>query len=738
MLSSLLMRSGGLVSVIHNFLSDTRTPKLDDKALQLAVKTVCSVPRHVTAERYIEAISIQLLPLLNVKRTTNSERLVTAAVKITGQLIRKHPQLSRQYLLKPMMKPFYLFMENDTRLLSAINAESSSVVHSDSAPDSAPDSDDDSDDDSVDESSYSDDGGLSKCRFISEQSLCESIEVIHKVLFGNDPDQELLSILTPVFPALFRLYCFTCTSPVNLKVAVEEIISLYFKLSDESVHVLRELILPQLDPLPSHLYFAAGETGGVEIRKQNYVDRNFAMEAECTIQLLQNLKNTELAGDLFTELLLEFEMIRQEVSENKVVMSRSQDRYMMLLHTLSLLAENLGPSILKNTKQSAMFVSTMLHSDDTESIDLSLGLLSMLLSGQVRVKAEEEISLRELIPRLTQLTQHESAQIAEMATILRVSIVTRDESYRNATHGATNSKAGSSTAGSSGISMDSISQVLSELQDPLIPIRTMGLRRLRRMVLKGYAITESHMNQVLQLFRSQLYESESYVYLAAIDGLVSLSDVLPNQIIPLLCQFFIGHSEAGKIDQSLSEEVRLKIGESLVRSAQRCGEALPKYAESIVNSCITATRDPLVGVRASALSNLGELGHMLGHALHPYVHDIVYTVYSMLLSESEPEVRRGCLFVLSWSLEGLNQKSLTVLEKELKDIYRMLKLVVDADRDELTLFHARVALGSLDNIMRTYLFGNESGQVSGSARRQVPYDLGLYKQRPLLLNNRDR
>jgi hypothetical protein len=52
-------------------------------------------------------------------------------------------------------------------------------------------------------------------------------------------------------------------------------------------------------------------------------------------------------------------------------------------------------------------------------------------------------------------------------------------------------------------------------------------------------------------------------------GLGALGDIFPEEIIPVLVNSFL--------DESLIEDTRLKLGETLVRVCERCGETLPKY-----------------------------------------------------------------------------------------------------------------------------------------------------------------
>ena len=127
-------------------------------------------------------------------------------------------------------------------------------------------------------------------------------------------------------------------------------------------------------------------------------------------------------------------------------------------------------------------------------------------------------------------------------------------------------------------------------------------------------------------------DTDSYVYLAAVQGLAALADALPGWCIPRLVALFVasatptvtttttaaaaaaataaataananatatatavGSMAAAAAPLPLSQ--RLKIGEAVVLSARRCGEAMPKYARFYVNAFVAAARERSDGER---------------------------------------------------------------------------------------------------------------------------------------------
>lgn len=125
-------------------------------------------------------------------------------------------------------------------------------------------------------------------------------------------------------------------------------------------------------------------------------------------------------------------------------------------------------------------------------------------------------------------------------------------------------------------SIEGLSEILKCLSDPLLPVRGHGLIALRRLVLSKHPDAQANFQRILTIFQTQLSDEDTYIYLSAIDGLTALGDVYPKEIIPILTsQFLQGHQTV---------EVRLKISESLLKIAQRCGETLPLHGK-LKNKC---------------------------------------------------------------------------------------------------------------------------------------------------------
>ena len=213
---------------------------------------------------------------------------------------------------------------------------------------------------------------------------------------------------------------------------------------------------------------------------------------------------------------------------------------------------------------------------------------------------------------------------------------------------------------------------ISEARDPQIPVRGHGLSSLARLIETGDKETLTHSTELLRVFKDALRHYDSYVYLPAIGGLVNLASREPVKVLSVLCEGYALFSrspstesrknsssrvdkETGKmskngqsstekhsrVDRKLSEkkqssaekregenleevslELRLKLGEALVRVCRECGEMLPHYSEGPLAAVLSNARDPHPLVRASALSNLAQICQLLGHSFTRHHHEV--------------------------------------------------------------------------------------------------------------------
>jgi hypothetical protein len=505
------------------------------------------------------------------------------------------------------------------------------------------------------------------------------------------------------------------------------------------------------------------------------------------MQLLaaKELENSVVVGELFSSLLLTYMRVRKsmETGNEKDPQARPAEEGTLAAYeplkaprdalglelTLSLLLaiiESLGPSVLRSAETVLQCLTTVLgmfarektsivdaqqetptegeddHEEDDDVLTVCLGVLMTILEAGASQRSEsEERELRAMLPVLETLSRYPRPQISELATNARASILSRGAATRETSKQRVE---------------ESFEQTLlnaaEDMQSALVPLRARGVVTLTKLVRRS----ESHRNdaqwtpritQLMTIFIAHLADAESYVYLAAVQGLAALSDAHPDVAIPLLT--------ANLRDKANSLEARIKLSEALLFTAKRCGETLPKYAKVFVYTYLECIRppprpssqkktpfsliqeiDPMetkakaeptdeereaqvqaanaalveATLRASCLSNLAEVSALLQWSLAPFASDILSCVFGILQLEldmsasSVVAVRRGAVFLLKYVLQLLGYKIVEVLPDQLKPMYHTLKHVARVDKDDVVRFHAQHALQALDEIMRAELF----------------------------------
>ncbi len=173
-------------------------------------------------------------------------------------------------------------------------------------------------------------------------------------------------------------------------------------------------------------------------------------------------------------------------------------------------------------------------------------------------------------------------------------------------------------------------QALADLNDPLVPVKGHGLLSLARLLENRDAEALASTESLLSTFREHLRHPDSYIYLAAIKGLAALASINIQSTLPALCHDYAQLSGQGVVSSRLdydretgqlkrndaapqvvsslcSFQVRLKLGETLVRVVRDCGEMVPHYSDMILAAVLVNTRDLDPLIRASSLSNLADI-----------------------------------------------------------------------------------------------------------------------------------
>ncbi|XP_034945636.1 transport and Golgi organization protein 6 homolog [Chelonus insularis] len=246
-------------------------------------------------------------------------------------------------------------------------------------------------------------------------------------------------------------------------------------------------------------------------------------------------------------------------------------------------------------------------------------------------------------------------------------------------------------------------KALEDLADPLLPVRAHGLISLTKLIESSDPVTISKKDLALYFFKQNLKDEDSFIYLAAINGLCAMASSFPQQVIEILVQEFIDMPQRN-VNGEIAPENRAKLGEILVKTTRALGDMAPAYKNILINGFLCAIRDKDEMVRTSSLSCLGELCKVLGFRLGNAIVEILYCIGKIIETDKAQECRRAAVLVTTLLIRGLGKDALTDLGNDLLPVYRSLKYLRDNDNDEVLRLHAQLALEELDEIVRNLLF----------------------------------
>jgi len=201
---------------------------------------------------------------------------------------------------------------------------------------------------------------------------------------------------------------------------------------------------------------------------------------------------------------------------------------------------------------------------------------------------------------------------------------------------------------------------LKDLTDSVIPIQGHGLLALTKLIYTRDEETLSNAFFLFDQLRLCLRHSDSYIYLGAINALVALALSTPQacseKVLKSLCQEYSNLSgrpihlssqhdikDTGKYETYLSfesstlqsdVEVRIKLGETLVKIYRELSEMLPHYSDDIIAALLVTVKDEEPLLQASSLSNIAE----------------IFSVGLPVLSTLLPEVMTNHLFEIYISI----------------------------------------------------------------------------------------
>ncbi|KAK9450629.1 uncharacterized protein V1518DRAFT_411274 [Limtongia smithiae] len=653
--------------------------------LDRAAKILRSVPKGVDAAVYYTSVGTQLLALLDCG---DNHLLLSSTVQVINAMNRVAPDVVNNYVFVPITT----FFNPST--------------------------------DSGEEQILVDDITLSRALLRLSQ------------LVRSSESTSIDTLITPIFKSLWALLCFQNQSkrPIEL---TRSLILVYVKAGN-SVTRLRLVIQDISYDGEKDWKYADGDNGEVEIRKRGITYTDLEQEnrlklgeegvatlserVSLLMKFVDDLDDSSLRklflsiarawlalrkvpdADPF-EVFANLRILEEMLNKHKTKIIESPKEMINLVSTiLDEYVEALQDPVDKSKRLSDQLseITSGLDIDsddedeeaeerqsDTETVSIALALITAITSGIFMqngkyVDSEEQRILKSLVNPLQYMSTHAPPEIASSAATLSI-LLDNYEMPRTANNADLTE------------SQQKYNNALANIQDELVPIRAHGLHILRSLILERD--TTIKVSAVLKIYLSTMNDEDSFIYLNSIKGLQTLTDLHGIYVTEKLVEEYSKNTSQRTLDE------RLRIGEAILRTIQRLGDALTgKNAEVIMGVVIqmVSTRTLDSRLRMSALSILGMAYEVNPGGILPWIASGIDCALGVLTFETRGDdkapLRRAAVVLIGSLLKGVNGLN-EVPKKLAKEILRIIKYVRISDDDPLV----RVQAGNVLDILETML-----------------------------------
>lgn len=243
--------------------------------------------------------------------------------------------------------------------------------------------------------------------------------------------------------------------------------------------------------------------------------------------------------------------------------------------------------------------------------------------------------------------------------------------------------------------------ITRDLNDKLVPVRVHALVRLKQTVLANDPYTVSRINQLWTMVQSSLADPEPYVFLACINLVSEMAVRKTSELLPNLLELYC--------KEELDVQHRLNVGEVLVRLAKQLNETAPIYAQQVLDALFKCCQDLNELVRMSSLTNIGEISSNLGNSLGKYVLEILGVVKAALESDTI-QVKCAAADLLRTALSGLDSFKMESIQREMKDIYELLRRTQSRTFDDKLSLQIELAFDEIDRLAKELMHLDEQDE----------------------------
>lgn len=255
-------------------------------------------------------------------------------------------------------------------------------------------------------------------------------------------------------------------------------------------------------------------------------------------------------------------------------------------------------------------------------------------------------------------------------------------------------------------------RAITNLNDPLVPIRAHGLYLLRLLVETRSSVMS--LDFALNLHLIQLKDTEPFIYLNAIKGLDSLLDWDASVVLPLLLNIYCGRSE-----EKADIDERLRVGEVVLRFIQSQNEAFTgPLAKAVTDGALLLVqrfsddKEPVDDrLRMSAMSLLGTCCNTNPIGILDNLENALDCAIGILQLETDKDkaiMRRSAIVLIHDLIVGTSQSSAVPFPSSYREkVVTVMRYIKGNDNDLLTREQATSALDTIDELAKLLLSNDE-------------------------------
>ncbi|XP_065934325.1 transport and Golgi organization protein 6 homolog isoform X2 [Magallana gigas] len=760
MLSNILTGPNGVLNIIKGMLGnvpdDSSCGPPDWRKFDAVAKVIATCPSNIESlEEYYQKISTQILQLLHPQDRQIGRGLLRVACTTISSMTAQNTSLAEKYLIQPMCRPLlnsteYHETSQEKQFIIASEAEIRDCIEGLHKVFIG----------GVEPCSFLYTSLLPVCQPLFELLCFTRKGPSH---LSSSSQELLVSVLKNMDQQLCLSVLKFLLLQDNTDPGVESLKVIHPNLTFAAGGQGGVVLVTRLESDTSEKDYIRVVGAMVDILKplqQSGITGDFLI---FTLQELQRIIHHEISNEVpgpqesfsapsdSSQTLLDIE----DQQHQKL---RSYHQKVMVLNVLAQLCEDLGPSCIKSPSQTLRFVQATLEraiqicsqSDDemtgyfeSETLTMAMGLLTAMLSGAVKMNEKDRDDMQILMPLLDTVSKvHSDLTVQEMASDLRIAIATHGavwsdklqkkvsktkdspepedrkakpliEELSDKTQSCNISEKTDRSRERNNNKKSELEQAMEEICDPLIPVRGHALITMCRLMKQRDPEAVSKQGMILKIFQENLSHPDSYLYLSSVNGLVAMADIFPDIVIPCLVQEFRGSvsqntDKSGKLPGQTGgkhgAETRMKVGECLVQTSRNLGDLAPKYRDLLLSAFLVGARDPDPLIRASSMSNVGEVCSVLRFNLGPIIQEVFACCSALLKSDSDAEVRKASAMTLALTLRGLGKSAIQILDSVMRELYQLLKLTLKSEKDEGVQRQIVLAHNELEDIMKEVLF----------------------------------